>query len=129
MRTVVSSGNDALNILFEAATVHENSGGLADGVDSIAHRDKSGNITSHGGSATGLNGDEAHIIAPCSPISKTHSLDKLSNSTEEVLRIWETCRFVRMGWFTAREAVTYIDLLVKLHLIEYVVSTNVLQFL
>ncbi|EKG11279.1 hypothetical protein MPH_11624 [Macrophomina phaseolina MS6] len=35
---------------------------------------------------------------------------QLSAAAEDVLDLWKCCRFVRMGWFTAREAVTYVDL-------------------
>lgn len=34
----------------------------------------------------------------------------LSNPQESVLDTWDKFRFVRQGWFTAQEAVTYIDL-------------------
>ncbi|KAJ5173249.1 hypothetical protein N7492_005842 [Penicillium capsulatum] len=34
----------------------------------------------------------------------------ISEATQDVLQVWEACRFVRMGWFTAAEAVTFIDL-------------------
>lgn len=34
----------------------------------------------------------------------------LSEPADEVLDIWDKFRFVRQGWITAQEAVTYIDL-------------------
>lgn len=37
-------------------------------------------------------------------------LSSLSEVCDEVLDTWDKCRFVRQGWFTAQEAVTYIDL-------------------
>lgn len=39
-------------------------------------------------------------------------------SDVDVLRIWNACRFVRMGWFSAQEAVVLMDLYV-IHSIEY----------
>lgn len=34
----------------------------------------------------------------------------LSQPTDDVLDLWDKCRFIRQGWFTAQEAVTYLDL-------------------
>ncbi|KAL4804496.1 hypothetical protein BDV18DRAFT_162260 [Aspergillus unguis] len=99
MRTVVSSGNDALSILFEAATHSQE-------VD-LAEQDKQGRAT-----------DDIQM----SPLGQTHSTAspsippraaktvELSSASQKVLRTWESCRFVMMGWFTSREAVTLIDL-------------------
>ncbi|KAL4864722.1 hypothetical protein BDV12DRAFT_205553 [Aspergillus spectabilis] len=36
--------------------------------------------------------------------------DAARQPSEEVLDLWDKCRFVRQGWFTAQEAVTYLDL-------------------
>ena len=36
----------------------------------------------------------------------------LSQPEPSILRLWESFRFVRMGWLTAKEAVSYIDLYV-----------------
>jgi hypothetical protein len=38
------------------------------------------------------------------------SMSSLSEADDAVLDIWDKCRFVRQGWFTAQEAVTFIDL-------------------
>lgn len=37
---------------------------------------------------------------------------QLSQPPDEDLDLWDKCRFVRQGWFTAQEAVTYVDLCV-----------------
>lgn len=37
-------------------------------------------------------------------------LSDLSRPSTDILRLWNSLRFVRMGWLTAREAVSYIDL-------------------
>lgn len=107
MRTVVASGNDALNILFEAATAQND--------EEHAYHEPS---PSMGGTSnpekTGLNERQPlrnyrspthvetvrHVICPV----------ELAEATQDTLEVWQACRFVRMGWFTAREAVTFIDL-------------------
>ena len=106
MRTVVASGNDALNILFEAATAN-------------SQEDNSPNNASPQGAGTQQGGSNAkervtpNSHGPSAPLKSspraTHSVS-LSETTYETLQIWEACRFVRMGWFTAREAVTLVDL-------------------
>lgn len=35
---------------------------------------------------------------------------QLSSPQDDILDIWDKCRFVRQGWFTAQEAITYVDL-------------------
>ncbi|KAH8799762.1 C6 transcription factor [Xylogone sp. PMI_703] len=90
MRTVVSSGNDALNILFEAASAESNPPFTGDE-----------RFTSHGsrGSARPLRR------------SSIMTLDQYPAAPDpEVLKVWSLCRFVTMGWLTAKEAVAFIDL-------------------
>lgn len=97
IRTVVSTGNDALNILFEAAS-HER--------DAI------------------LNGYNSPVNDRMS--QQTGSLETSPNNTladipdprPEVLRIWGNCRFVTMGWLTAKDAVVYLDLYLLLLLLQ-----------
>lgn len=38
------------------------------------------------------------------------TITALSEADDATLDMWDKCRFVRQGWFTAQEAVTYIDL-------------------
>jgi hypothetical protein len=100
MRTVVASGNDALNILFEAATAQEDS--RADtSPESIP------GPPSAGPSQVRTPGN---YDAAFEPVIRVIHPVPLSNVSQETLNIWEACRFVKMGWFTAREAVTFIDL-------------------
>ncbi|KAK1658121.1 hypothetical protein BDP55DRAFT_638112 [Colletotrichum godetiae] len=40
-------------------------------------------------------------------------IQALSEPVDETLDMWDKCRFVRQGWFTSQEAVTYIDLFFK----------------
>lgn len=37
-------------------------------------------------------------------------VERLSQADDPILDLWDKCRFVRQGWFTAQEAVTYVDL-------------------
>ncbi|KAL4886975.1 hypothetical protein BJY04DRAFT_204590 [Aspergillus karnatakaensis] len=104
MRTVVSSGNDALNILFEAAA-HRQEVDLA---DQEMHSRNTPNSTSYG-VGRGSSFGPYSAATPDVPSKTIHPVE-LSFATQEVLGIWEACRFVMMGWFTSREAVTLIDL-------------------
>lgn len=110
MRTVVSSGNDALNILFEAAAVHsqENSSNRSE--------TQSRNTQTSTAQASNVDhsGDHAQTMFAAEAIAKAKRPVKLSPVSKEVLGVWETCRFVKMGWFTSREAVTLIDQLVQI---------------
>lgn len=106
MRTVVASGNDALNILFEAATAHQDDNSMEEsspamGVPSRndASRPKERSTPRNFESPTGFESVPRSICAV-----------NISEVTQDVLQVWEACRFVRMGWFTAKEAVTFIDL-------------------
>lgn len=100
MRTVVASGNDALNILFEAATAQEDS-----------HADTTPESIS-GPSSAGPSQDRTpgNYDAAFESVTRAIRPVQLSNTSHETLNIWEACRFVKMGWFTAREAVTFVDL-------------------
>ncbi|KAL5046084.1 hypothetical protein BDW71DRAFT_214789 [Aspergillus fruticulosus] len=72
----VASGNDALDILFDAAA--------------------------HGGSSARVGHGHATVLEDTSSPFDVRSEDN-------VLKIWEGCRFVKMGWFTAEEALMYTD--------------------
>ncbi|KAL5381216.1 hypothetical protein PMIN06_000196 [Paraphaeosphaeria minitans] len=96
MRTVVSSGSDALNLLFEAAH----------------HRDALENQARVESQAqdTPCSGPDGQ---PSSPFTFKAQPVQMSQPSPETLRVWTTCRFVQMGWFSAHEAVTYVDLFFK----------------
>jgi hypothetical protein len=92
---MVSSENDALNILFEAAT-------CAEPVNTFPST-----------SETALNGLPAVPEVEGSPGSlqpSTPQLSSIDSIDYDLLRIWNACRFVKMGWFTAHEAMTLVDL-------------------
>ncbi|KAI1926049.1 hypothetical protein LOZ12_000524 [Ophidiomyces ophidiicola] len=104
MRTVVSSGNDALNILFQAAAQEQGNcvNDLATNSRSLLSQSNNhaqpvyetpGSTTSLG-MATTISSEPTHL-SPVEP---------------DVVAVWDSCRFVKMGWFSSREAVTYVDL-------------------
>lgn len=108
MRTVVASGNDALNILFEVAAAHSRESGMND------PNVQSGNTIS---SRSQTARDDSPVCdnpaAPVQVSTKTVLPVQLSRASKEVLGVWGACRFVKMGWFTSSEAVTLIDLFVS----------------
>ncbi|KAH7073944.1 hypothetical protein BKA63DRAFT_44711 [Paraphoma chrysanthemicola] len=100
MRTVVSSGSDALNLLFEAAN----------------HRDAIDNAEQSGSQAyeTPRSGPSGYEGVPSSPFHTFRAQPvQMSTPSPETLKVWTACRFVQMGWFSAHEAVTYVDLFFK----------------
>jgi hypothetical protein len=83
LREKVTSGNDALKILFDAA------------VEQVQ--------------APVLSGAETDETSQQQSLPSTNlKIDCISKT--DVLEIWSGCRFVKMGWFTAREALLYVDL-------------------
>ncbi|GAB1195013.1 hypothetical protein APSETT444_004265 [Aspergillus pseudonomiae] len=107
MRTVVSSGNDALNILFEAAAAHSKEHGNGLSESSTPSR----NARSSTGRSNNYDNSLNQSIVPPEVLAKAAQPVEISQASKDVLSVWGACRFVRMGWFTAREAVTFIDLL------------------
>ena len=106
MRTVVSSGNDALNILFRAAE--------ASSMNDITTASRGGTTHSSPNVQPGQQpyGDPGSV-ASFGTAPTASEYPALSTIEPDVLRVWEACRFVKLGWFTATQAVTYIDLFFK----------------
>lgn len=104
MRTVVSSGNDALNILFEAAAAAHNQD---NGQDEQGEREQGPSSTRRETGRRSVNGKNSAVDPDV--LQKAVQPIELSDASKEVLNVWEACRFVKMGWFTSREAVTLID--------------------
>jgi len=92
MRTVVSRGNEALDILFEAA----------------AHQERNSASNAQSGQSTILPQPQTSPIAAIRKQAVT-----LSSASANVLELWSSCRFVCQGWLSAQEAITYIDLFFK----------------
>ncbi|RJE19108.1 C6 transcription factor [Aspergillus sclerotialis] len=103
MRTVVSSGNDALNILFEAAAAAHNQD---NGQDEQGEREQGPSSGRETGRHS-VNGKNSTVDPDV--LQKAVQPVELSDASKEILNVWEACRFVKMGWFTSREAVTFID--------------------
>ncbi|KAL3443680.1 hypothetical protein BJX65DRAFT_311654 [Aspergillus insuetus] len=92
MSTIFTRPSDALDVLFDAARP-----GPAQGQ---AH-------------AGGFPGEGAFGVSSLVSESGLVAVSALSQPSEDVLDLWDKCRFVRQGWFTGQEAVTYLDLLYR----------------
>ncbi|EGE04445.1 C6 transcription factor [Trichophyton equinum CBS 127.97] len=112
MRTVVSSGNDALNILFQAAAQEQDN----EMID-IESTDRRPSISKEGGAWDDSHAGIRTYDTPTSTTSyggsPTSDPTQLSHVEPDVLAVWDQCRFVKMGWFSSREAVTYVDMFFK----------------
>lgn len=105
MRTVVSNGHDALKILFEAANQD-----VQPGSQNPSPQEPRG--VSHATHTRSLP------VAPCTA-GFAHSAPVVTNVASsavepdhntDVSEVWNAFRFVRMGWLSAQEAVTLVDL-------------------
>ncbi|KAH7065776.1 C6 transcription factor-like protein [Paraphoma chrysanthemicola] len=88
---VVSNGNDALNLLFEAAQREE--------------RD----VNSVRGGAGIDQASPLLTLSPTSPSAKSRT-NLLPVLSSEQLEIWNAYRFVRMGWLSAEEIVWLLNM-------------------
>ncbi|QGA14004.1 hypothetical protein EYB26_001656 [Talaromyces marneffei] len=101
MRHVVSSGNDALNLLFEAAA-HTNS--------------QSNDMTPDRQPGVGSGHGISKVLAQSLPQATYTGTSpaapppiELSMTDANLISVWESFRVVKLGWFTAKEAVTFVD--------------------
>ncbi|KAF2092820.1 hypothetical protein NA57DRAFT_8111, partial [Rhizodiscina lignyota] len=92
VRTVVSSGNDALNLLFQAASQRQN--GTSDAHLFPSHN---GGMDANGTPAARMPSSSAYLARP--PATST-----------DVINVWKSCRFVKMGWFSAEEALWFMEM-------------------
>ncbi|KAF5684669.1 positive transcription regulator of ARO9 ARO10 [Fusarium denticulatum] len=97
--TLVSNGNDALRLLYQPAIEHANKDGSSPNHQGPVSRHTLGRIGD-----TSSPGTTASI--------RTSRLNPVPPTVSNPLTVWRSFRFVRMGWFTAEEAVRYIDLLI-----------------
>lgn len=106
MRAVVSSSNDALDVLFDVAAHHrENNFRYGnDRATSSAYPVPTDRSEQHNPSAPAAQG----IDLP-SPYQRS-TLSNLPVYPPELLRVWGSCFFVKVGWLTAGEAINYVDL-------------------
>lgn len=114
IRAVVAKPGDALNLLFDASQPMEQH-------PTFSRRDHdlqcSENVEecSQQASNSAISRESAyqHFEVPVSTPGLTPAVSILSWPTDDVMDVWDKCRFVRQGWFTSQEAVTYIDLFYK----------------
>ena len=120
----VHGGHDALKLLYEAATVH---GGRKTSKESGARPSLNGlspnSLPSSGSpivdkiNGSYLNGPmgmfqndpmwKAHVNPTSAPMDIGPPVDTASYAA--ALKAWSRFRFVRAGWFTAKEAIDYIE--------------------
>ena len=109
MTTVVSSSNDALDVLFDVAAQHRDNDFRYGNdhappvAENLTHTDRN---EQHNPSAPAAQGMDLP-----SPYRKS-VLSNLPIYPPELLRVWQSCFFIKVGWLTAREAVNYVDLYV-----------------
>lgn len=96
MRTVVSNGNDALSLLFQAATQQRPGTGSNDSSRQVTFDQRmDANAITPRSTLFGGAAPEPVAITPAAP---------------DVYKLWKSSRFVKMGWLSAAEAITYLDL-------------------
>ncbi|KAL3465073.1 hypothetical protein BJX64DRAFT_285936 [Aspergillus heterothallicus] len=98
MSTIFTRPSDALDVLFDAARPGQDED----------DRDMNQGHANAGFSAAGVFG-ALNLVSKSGLVA----VSALSQPSEEVLDLWDKCRFVRQGWFTGQEAVTYLDLLYR----------------
>lgn len=52
--------------------------------------------------------EEGQHLADERPVNPGLCIPRSLNETD-ALRIWNACRFVKMGWFSSHEAITLVD--------------------
>lgn len=95
--TIVTGTNDALDILSDAAGQQHSIAGSTPSQQQPQPANNTANGTGPKVVSGGYNGLGFTITA-------------LSEPDDACLDMWDKSRFVRQGWFTAQEAVTYLDL-------------------
>ncbi|KAF7552171.1 hypothetical protein G7Z17_g4494 [Cylindrodendrum hubeiense] len=100
MRTLVSNGNDAMKLLFQAATEHSRTDG-----DALSNEPSASRTFANAVPST-TSPENIPSVATTGPIY-------FSPVSHDILKVWRAFRFTRMGWFTAEEAITYVDLFSK----------------
>lgn len=111
-QTPINTPGDALHLLLKASGQSEEFQ-RRNSSDQSLKRDSRGNQVRAAGDGTRLGGSDSHrnVQEPeHSPaIDPAISGNRHDRGTKEALQIWSRLRFVRAGWFTAREAMSYID--------------------
>lgn len=108
--TLFSKPNDALTLLFHAASAqHEEDGGLT--TNDITSSEDEAN---HGLSRENQLFQHSDGLTRDTP-ERQRRLSSLQTSlpSKDILNLWKSSRFVRQGWLTAHEAIMYADLYVN----------------
>jgi hypothetical protein len=100
MSAVISKPNDALNLLFEAAEHQEASENADMEIDPQLQQQ-----STNPGAGLPAGSSPESIRAMKSPGALS-----LKDVSPQVLDVWGRFKFVKQDWFTAREAVYYIDM-------------------
>lgn len=95
VQTVVTSSRDAIGLLFKAAARDSTDGQDADDDD---------NEGVVGDETRGVGGILSPYATPDQNSSRSRSI------SPELLALWNKHRFVRQGWFTAYEAIAFVQL-------------------
>lgn len=93
MSTILARPSDALDVLFDAAQPENSPSGQSQ--------------------ETQWNSTNSSTVSESGLVE----VSGLSQPSDEILDLWDKSRFVRQGWFTAQEAVTYLDLYVYSNLL------------
>lgn len=104
--SILTRPSDALDVLFDAVRPDKSQPSDRDTATSSSINGGQDRLTPHT-STCDNNAPFNNILE-----SGLFSVSCLSRADDDVLDWWDKCRFVRQGWFTAQEAVTYLDLYV-----------------
>jgi hypothetical protein len=115
MSTVLTGSNDALSVLSGSVRAPDSTSATShapDTVSSSGHHSSYGQALPHDPVISSAAGDPNNgpIAVHSGNSSLGYVVQRLSDVDEATLDLWEKVRFVRQGWFTSQEAVTYIDL-------------------
>lgn len=110
IQTLVSKPNDTLSLLFEAAERQETSAMTTRQPSPRLGAETTKNQALHG---QNFPKNDQYPPSGTLPMSRSTIMSPgvtLASPSAETISIWESYPFVRKGWLTAREAISYIDL-------------------
>ena len=102
MTSLVKGSNDALDVLSEVAGVLHNAATSEPAMEPLPNQ------------PSDSSQPDLPVAVPANERPDCHSrvgfhILALSEPTDATLDMWDKCRFVRQGWLTSQEAVTYVD--------------------
>lgn len=99
IRTLVTNSKDAMNLLFQAAVERADT----DTEETTTNSPPTSRMRANASVEQPTPGTTASTAREILPLCA-------STPSPEVVRLWRAFRFTKMGWFTAEEAITYVDL-------------------